>query len=293
MDDKARAKARKMAIGMQRAESVRNAVRSIFHRAKAETRYIRTDRGKVRTLWYGTDHAGKLPVFIDLHGGGFVLGNPEMDEAMNRRFAFEAGCRVVSIDYAKAPRFPFPCAVDQICETIQAIRADADRYGIDPERVAIGGHSAGANLSAVICLKAKREGGLSFACQILDYPPLDLATSAFDKPAPAGCIPPDVASMFDACYLAGDEAKNPYVSPVYASDADAQGLPPALFILAGRDSLHDEGQRYRALLERNGVQTECRDYPDALHGFTLGDSADARDAVDAMAAFLARHLAKA
>jgi acetyl esterase len=293
MDEKTRAKAQKKAAGMQGLEGAYNAIHSVFHRPQAETRHIRTNHGTVRTLWYGTDQPGIRPAFIGLHGGGFVLGNPEMDETMNLRFALDAGCRVVSIDYAKAPRFPFPYAVDQIYETIQAIRADAEKYGIDPERIAIGGHSAGANLSAVICLKAKRENGGSFACQILDYPPLDLATSAYDKPSPSGCIPPDMATMFDACYVTGDETRHPYVSPVYASDADMRGLPPALFILAGRDSLHDEGERYRALLEKNGVATEARDYPDALHGFTLGDSADARNAIDAMAAFLARHLAKA
>jgi acetyl esterase len=157
--------------------------------------------------------------------------------------------------------------------------------------MAIGGHSAGGNLSTVICMKAKQEGQFQFVCQVLDYPPLDLATSPFEKPQPEGCIPPDMAMVFDACYVDPVQANDPYVSPIYAAVEDLQGLPPALIILAGRDSLHDEGLKYCDMLKAAGVETECYGYPDAVHGFTLVPSDDAADAVEKMVVFLEKHLA--
>jgi acetyl esterase len=158
--------------------------------------------------------------------------------------------------------------------------------------MAIGGHSAGGNLSTVTCMKAKKEGEFQFVCQVLDYPPLDLATSPFEKPQPKGCIPPQMAMVFDACYVDPTQAKDPYVSPVHATQEDLKGLPPALLILAGRDSLHDEGLKYRQVLETAGVVTECYEYPNAAHGFTYQSSGDTTDALEKMVAFLGKYLKK-
>ena len=134
--------------------------------------------------------------------------------------------------------------------------------------MAIGGHSAGGNLSTVICMKAKKEGEFQFVCQVLDYPPLDLATSPLKKPQPKGAIPPKMALMFNACYVDPAQAKDPYVSPVYATQEDLAGLPPALFILAGGDY----------------------EYPRAAHGFTYNSSADRNDALEKMVTFLKKYL---
>ena len=125
---------------------------------------------------------------------------------------------------------------------------------------------------------------------MLDYPPLDLATSPLNKPKPKGCVPPRIATVFDACYVDPAQAKDPYVSPVYATQEDLEGLPPALLILAGRDSLRDEGLQYREMLKTAGVVTECYEYPDAVHGFTLKPSRDTTDAIGKMVSFLRRYL---
>jgi acetyl esterase len=173
---------------------------------------------------------------------------------------------------------------------VKHVSENADKYAIDNTRMSIGGHSAGGNLSTVTCMKAKKEGKFQFVCQILDYPPLDLATSPLDKPQPKGAISPKMAAVFDACYVDPTQAKDPYVSPVYATSEDLEGLPPALFILAGRDSLHDEGLKYRGMLKIARVVTECHEYPDAPHGFTYKPSKDAIDAWARMAAFLKKYL---
>jgi acetyl esterase len=195
--------------------------------------FIDTGFGKVRTLWYGFGDREITPVFFDLHGGGFLLGNADMDETMNLAFNRKVGCKVISIEYAKAPEYPFPVALNQVYAVVKHVYENSEKFTIDRDKMAIGGHSAGGNLSTVACIKAKKEGMFQFACQLLDYPPLDLATSPYEKPQPKGCIPPKMAMIFDTCYVDSARARDPYVSPVYATQEDLKGLPPALIILAG------------------------------------------------------------
>lgn len=270
--------------------NIQNVFRNIQGKKIRQEVFIDTSFGKTRTLWYGFENHAKAPLFFDLHGGGFVVGTADIDEAMNLEFCKQVGCKIISIEYAKAPSNPFPTALNQIFAVVNHVVENADLYGIDTKKIAIGGHSAGANLSTVTCMKAKKEGKFQFACQVLDYPPLDLATSAFDKPQPKGCIPPKIALMFNACYVDPSEAKNPFVSPVYATIDDVKDLPPALFILAGMDSLHDEGKKYYELLTTAGVVAECYEYSNAVHGFTLNPSVDTTDAVSKMSEFLKRNL---
>jgi acetyl esterase len=256
-----------------------------------EERFIDTEFGRVRTLWYGFQGAEVAPVYFDLHGGGFVLGSADIDERMNMELLRRVGCKIISIDYAKAPEYPYPVAVNQVYAVVEHVFTHAERYGIDRKRMAIGGHSAGGNLSAVTCIRAKKEGRFQFVCQILDYPPLDLATSPLDKPRPKGAIPPRMALMFDVCYVVNPaQARDIYVSPVYATREDLERLPPALIIVAGGDSLRDEGLKYCEMLKAAGVVTECYEYPNAPHGFTYQRSRDAMDAWGKMAAFLRKYL---
>jgi acetyl esterase len=139
-------------------------------------------------------------------------------------------------------------------------------------------------------MKAKAESKFQFVCQLLDYPVLDMATSPLQKPHPKGSLHPQLAMIFDACYVDPAQAMLPYVSPVYASRDELHGLPPALIILAGRDSLHDEGLKYGELLKSAGVAAECVEYPNALHGFTLKPSKDTMDAVNKMIGFLRKYI---
>jgi acetyl esterase len=252
--------------------------------------FIDTEFGKVRTLWYGFENQSRAPVFFDLHGGGFILGSADMDETMNLEFVKQAGCNVISIDYAKAPDFPYPAALNQVGSVIEYTVQNAEKFGIDVHKMGIGGHSAGANLSTVLCMKASKEQKFKLVCQVLDYPPLDLATSPYEKPRPKGSIPPNMAMIFNACYVDPAQARESYVSPLFAAQADLEGLPPALFILAGRDSLHDEGLKYCERLSAAGVITECYEYPNAAHGFTYNASADTTDALGKISAFLRKYL---
>jgi acetyl esterase len=228
-----------------------------------------------------------------MHGGGFILMYAEADEVINLYLREKTGMKIISIDYPKAPEHPFPIPSEAIYETIRWYVAHAAEYGIDTQRIGIGGHSAGANLATVACMMAKERGDLSFCFQLLDYPPLDLATDAYLKPLPKGCISPRIATLFNACYVVESrQAEDPRVSPIFAMPEQLSGLPPALLILAGRDSLHDEGVRYAAMLKQAGVPVVLHDFPNAAHGFTYSPSADTDKAMTLMAEFIRNHTIK-
>lgn len=248
---------------------------------------IETKAGNVRTLCFGFENKEKEPVLFDLHGGGFVMYSADADVNICRYFRENCHCKVVSIDYAKAPEHPYPQAVNEVYEVVKYFTENAKKYGIDKECMCIGGHSAGGNLTAVTCLRSLKEKEFSFRGQILDYPPLDLSINPYDKPCPEGAIPPKIAAAFDACYLPDSSHEEcPYVSPVYSKREDMVGLPDALVIVAGHDSLHDEAVHYYKLLREAEVPAQLLEYPNSAHAFTMKDSPDSKDALQKMAQFL-------
>jgi acetyl esterase len=245
-------------------------------------------------LEYGFDSPNAEPLFINMHGGGFVLGWAAMDEPMCVYFCGRAKVKVISIDYPKAPKNPYPVAVEAIYEVVRHYFDNAGAYKIKADNVGIGGHSAGGNLATVMCIKAKEKGEFSFKYQVLDYPPCDMSIDAYDRPNPKGSVSPKMVDMFNACYFNKDAeiAKSPYISPVYAGEEQLAGLPPALLIVAGRDSLHDEGVRYGKLLKNAGVPLEFHDFADSVHGFTGFNKPDAIKGWEIMADFIGKHSGK-
>ena len=253
---------------------------------------IKTSYGNIKVLEYGFESQKIEPLFIDMHGGGFVFGSPKMDEPMCIYLRKEAGVKIVSIDYPKAPKNPYPVSINAVYEIIKHYLNNADIYRINPEKTGIGGHSAGGNLAAVICIMAKEKNEFKISYQILDYPPLDLSISAFDKPYMDGAIPPKIANMVDSCYIKNyiEIAKSPYVSPVYTPKETLKELPPVLLIVAGKDSLHDEGVRYKNLLTDAGVAVDFHDFTDSAHGFTYNNTPDAKKGRAIMAEFIKKHI---
>ena len=115
-----------------------------------------------------------------------------------------------------------------------------------------------------------------FRFQLLDYPPLDISTDPFQKPLPRKAISPKSAAAFNACYTDVETAKSPYVSPIFATTNQLSDLPPVLLIVAGYDSLHDEGVKYCQMLKDAGVSVEFHDFPKSVHGFTYNKKDDAK-----------------
>ena len=229
-------------------------------------REIPTKMGATLVFVYHPNNAvAPLPMLVNLHGGGFVNGDPYIDDKYCREIANVVGCVVVSVDYKRAPEFPFPAGLEECYDVVKWLHENPDELGVDADRIAIAGHSSGGNFAAAICLLAKARREFRLAHQTLDYPPLDLATDPGQKPN--GSIAPDVARAFDAAYVPRPEDRNnPLVSPVYANDVS--GLPPALVITAERDTLRDEAKRYADKLAQAGVPTLYKDFAGCEHAFT-------------------------
>jgi acetyl esterase len=262
-------------------------------RVKGRELLLQTGAGQVRVLAYGLDLPQTLPLFVNIHGGGFVLGNPEMDDPFLPRVAQQADVKILSIDYGLAPEYPFPTALDQCYAVVKYAKAHAGELGIDPEWIAVGGHSAGGNLSAGICLLDAERKELGLSALILDYPPLDLHTDPYLKPRPKKAIPPKMARLFDAAYCgARATARNPLISPCFAGTGQLRSFPPTLMLSASEDSLAPEQMMFKDKLATAGVSVTYKLFEGAAHGFTLKKGPASDEAWQMMIAHLRNNLAK-
>ncbi|TWC22919.1 MULTISPECIES: alpha/beta hydrolase [unclassified Pseudomonas] len=246
--------------------------------------YIPTTWGAARALFYWPDVASgePLPVYLNLHGGGFVAGVPEHDDSYCRRLAHNLGCLVVNLDYVLAPEHPFPAGLRQSFEVLEWLAGQGAALGIDPQRIAVGGHSAGGNLAAGLASLARGHKRLRVVHQVIDYAALDLSQapelklSSLDKPL----LRPGLMHFFNSCYLSDPaQARDPLVSPLLAPVEALRGLPAATLITAEYDILRAEGQAYGEKLRQAGVAVNERVFPGCDHMFThLGPDASADEA---------------
>ncbi len=209
-----------------------------------------------------------LPALVYFHGGGFVLGDLDCYDGLCRTLANESSCRVISVDYRLAPEHPFPAAVEDCYAAAAWVEAHAPDLGVDPNRIAVGGDSAGANLAAVTCLLAKaNKGPPSIAFQLLIYPVVRMGRDHSKRPFGTGYFLDNrTIDWFRGHYVPpGVDRSDPRLSPLDAPDAG--GLPPAYIVTAGFDPLRDEGMAYGKKLKAAGVPVSHVDYPTMIHGF--------------------------
>ncbi|GIJ56402.1 alpha/beta hydrolase [Virgisporangium aurantiacum] len=221
----------------------------------------------VRVRIYRPDFAqGTL---IWMHGGGFVMGNLDTEHPWAARLADGSGVVVISVEYRLAPENPFPAAVDDVYAVLTWAAGNADDLGIDADRIAVGGHSAGAGIAAGVALLARNEGGPPIRFQLLNQPALDdrrLTWSARNFT--------DIPWMNSAKatqlwrYYLGPQPDSTPVSP-YASPAravDLAGLPPAYIGTAEYCPNRDEDIEYALRLLQAGVSVELHQWPGTFHG---------------------------
>ena len=231
---------------------------------------------------------GPFPSLVYFHGGGWVVCDLDTHDAVCRAIARRAGAVVVAVDYRLSPEYKFPAAVEDCYTATEWVAANAASLAVDPRRIAVGGDSAGGNLSAVMCLKSRDEGGPMLALQVLVYPVTNLAS--FDTPsyrefAEGYYLTRAEMEWFRGHYLARTEdAQSPYASPLLAPDL--RGLPPALVITAECDTLRDEGEAYAKRLAEAGVEVACTRYGGMIHPFfSLGAAfSQGRRAIEQVAA---------
>lgn len=207
----------------------------------------------------------KVPVIVYFHGGGWTIGSLRTHEPLCRRLSRVSGCAVAAVDYRLAPEHPFPAAVDDCLASVHGLRDAADRYELDPERVALAGDSAGGNLAAVVG-QALGRAGEAVQYQLLYYPGTDAALARPSRELFAKGFGLDRTTtdwMIDQ-YARGVDRKDPRLSPIHG---DLEKSPPTRLVVGHFDPLRDEGLEFADALQDAGVPVETVLVPDMIHAF--------------------------
>lgn len=208
------------------------------------------------------------PCMVFFHGGGWVVGDLDTHDIQCRAFADAMGGVVIAVDYRLAPEHKFPAAVDDACMATTWIAANAAALGIDAQRLAVGGDSAGGNLAAVVALTSPRGASPYIRAQVLIYPVVDLHMNQESYARVGEGYTLTSASMRWFCdhYLTSPKQVSDWrASPLLARNlADA---PPTYVVTAGLDPLCDEGDVYAQALRKVGVEVQFRCCTGQMHGF--------------------------
>ena len=232
----------------------------------------------VRVLVYLPQSAPRpMPGLVWIHGGGYVIGTPEGDDARAKQFVQEVGCAVVSVDYRLSPETPFPGGVEDCYAALKWLQGHASELGVDSGRLAIGGASAGGGLAAALGLLTRDRAEVPLAFQLLIFPMLDdrTTTTADPHPCTGEFIWTPQHNHFGWSALLGRDPGSEGISP-YAAAARAQnleGLPPTYVSVGSLDLFVEEDLEYARRLIRAGVPTELHLYPGAYHGYVLAPNA--------------------
>lgn len=233
-----------------------------------EDRELERPGGALRVRIYTPQGAGPFPLLVYFHGGGFIVGSPEYVDPSMRVIAERAPAVVVSVDYRLAPEAPWPAAVEDCEFAVDWCLEHAAALKARPGKLAIGGDSAGGNLSAVLAQRARDAGRDHIGLQVLVYPAVDVTRSDRESQVAFasgyGLSAKDVVNCF-AYYAAGEDPSQPGLSPL--RHPNLGGLPRALVFTAGFDVLRDEGTEYAELLEKAGVPVAHVREPHVPHGY--------------------------
>ncbi|OLR93866.1 alpha/beta hydrolase fold domain-containing protein [Actinokineospora bangkokensis] len=255
-------------------ERLRFAGRDLPRPAKVR---VGTRHGRVPVRVYRSPEADDSAAHVHFHGGAWLMRYPGMDDWWCRYLAATTGRAVLNVDFRTGPYVAFPVAQEQ-CHDVTAWAAG--RYG----RVSVGGFSSGGGLAASVCLQARDSGSCAPRLQVLGVPALDLAS---ELPTGPGMISPELRALVRRVYFPDPATRShPYASPALAPDLS--GLPPALVLTAGRDTLRHDGETYVRRLGQAGVAVTHHETPGVDHYFLTEDPVRARSTMamvaDAIAA---------
>ena len=236
---------------------------------KITDHYINTNDNEIKVREYSPESIGNIyPAVVYFHGGGWVIGSIDSHEAFTGFLAKELNAKVFSVDYRLAPEHPFPMPLADCEAAYNWIKDNALDLGINPNRVSVGGDSAGGNLAAALCVKCQQEELAMPKAQLLIYPVTDLSLDnpSIDEMADGFFLTKDSMRFFREQYLENEDlVKDPLVSPLFAEDLS--GHPPAVVVTAGFDPLRDEGDKYAQALRQANVEIYHRTHDSYIHGF--------------------------
>jgi acetyl esterase/lipase len=255
-----------------------------------------SDRSPVKVRIYrNSSLSTPTGAFLFFHGGAFVFGDLESEHPRCLHFADRAGCLVISVDYRLAPEHPYPAALNDGVTALSWLRHNAHALGVDAQRIAIGGASAGGALASALALKTRDEEGMWLRAQLLIYPALDDRTSSpsirqFYRHAPWDG---ERTEKMWTHYLKDVDEVTAYAAPSRATDLS--GLPSTYIMTAEQDPLRDEALNYAQRLLAAGVSVEYHHFARTYHGFdTLVPGATlSQRALLEQSGFLRRELASA
>lgn len=227
-----------------------------------------TASGISMRLYRPTSEAKSAVLYF--HGGGWVIGNLNTHDALCRQLAHDSESVVIAVDYRLAPENPYPAAIDDVVDAFRFCSANAANLGIDSKRLAVAGDSAGGNLAAAVCLRARDEGWQqTIAAQVLIYPVIarDMTTSSYQDFAEGHLLTRGTMLWFWQQYLGTTDIERTDCPYADLSGHDLTHLPPAFVATAEYDVLRSEGQEYAERLRQAGVLTEAHCYEGMLHAF--------------------------
>lgn len=226
------------------------------------------DKHKVPVRIYIPDDSQTLPVLIYFHRGGWVFGSIEEADPVCRKLANHLGCIVASVGFRLAPEHPFPEPLEDCYLATHWIADNASLFGGDKKKLMVGGESCGGNLAAAVALIARNKKGPKLAAQILIYPVISstLDEETYKSSVDQHFITRESMKFFWSMYAQTPEhLEHPYASLDRATDL--KDLPPALIVTAEQDPLHHEAELYAAELNKAGVKTVFKCFPEVVHGF--------------------------
>ena len=217
------------------------------------------------------------PLHVNFHGGGFIFPQDEDDDLYCAHIALGIHGIVVDVDYACSDQAPYPAAVNQAYAVTEWAFAHCTEWNADEKRVSMGGHSAGGNLVAVTAIKALETEAFRCNLAMMDYAAND---NYFVLEGEENIR----SRAFSLLYSDGDEEllKSPYISPVYASEDQLRGFPPAVIVEAGQCPFVEVNRKFGAMLEAAGASVKFIRYPESRHGFTVRINGEWREAQNAI-----------
>lgn len=229
---------------------------------------IDSEFGKIPIRIYTPEGTGPFPILVFFHGGGFVLGDLNTTHNICKYFAQGAECIVVSVDYRLAPEHRFPAAVEDAYFATQWVEKNAHTFRGDPQRISVGGESAGGNLAAVVSILSRKNKTPRLAFQLLIYPCLQfgLETDSMISCGEKYNLTVSEMKWFSSHYFSNkSQMTNILASPLLVESL--VDLPPAFIITAEFDPLRDEGEEYADRLASFGVPVRKKRYPGMVHSF--------------------------